>query len=60
MLLGVVLVVDRYLDLLDSELKIRRSVRVTLQERLLHEDYLIKDIERQILEYKDSKVDVDK
>ena len=51
---------DRYLELLDSELKIRRSVRVTLQERLLHEDYLIQDIERQILEYKDSKVDIEK
>lgn len=51
---------DRYLELLESELRVRKSVRVTLQERLLHEDYLIKDIERQIIEYKDSKVDIEK
>lgn len=49
---------DKYLFLLQEELKVRKSVRTVLRERLLHEDYLIADIEKKILEYVNSETTI--
>ena len=49
---------DDVLFILEQELKCHKSVKVVYQERLLHEEYLIKDIEKKILEYKSRKEDI--
>lgn len=52
--------VDRYLDLLYAELRTRKAVRTVLRERILHEDALIIDIEKKILEYANEEIDKEK
>jgi DNA-dependent RNA polymerase auxiliary subunit epsilon len=49
---------DKYLELLYLELKCRKSVRSVLRERILHEDQLIIDIQKKILEYANEDKDV--
>jgi len=51
---------DRYLELLYLELKTRKSVRTVLRERILHEDQLITDIQKKILEYANGEIDNEK
>jgi hypothetical protein len=51
---------DDYLFLLQQELKTRKAVRSTLKERLNHEDHLIIDIEKKILEYVNGERDITK
>ena len=54
------IVVDRYLELLQAELRTRKAVRTVLRERLEHEDKLIIDIERKIIDYVNSDSDKEK
>lgn len=51
---------DKILFLLQEELKTRKAVRTVLRERLLHEDNLIIDLEKKLLEYANSERDVSK
>ena len=49
---------DDVLFILEQELKCHKSVKVIYQERLLHEEYLITDIEKKITEYRERKEDI--
>lgn len=51
---------DKLLFLMQEELKCRKSVRTVLRERLLHEDHLIIDLEKRLLEYANKEIDVSK
>lgn len=42
---------DKVLFLMQSELRCRKATRTILRERITHEDLLIIDLERKILEY---------
>lgn len=53
-------VVDKLLFLMQEELKNRKAVRSILKERITHEDFLIIDLEKKILDYINSDKDKEK
>lgn len=51
---------DDVLFIMEQELKCHKAVVVVYKERLLHEEYLISDIEKKISEYKLCKGNIEK